>query len=266
MMTRVHRPRRLFFPNLPTAWSVVGLLLQSAPLTLSQTTPEKAGSDLAARVRSLLPQSAGTNSALMRVRPARPALPYQIPLRIAVFPTPEGWCTLYEADPGPQRPAVRLWIEHVRDHRPRYFVAEKDHSGAWPAQPEPLEPARRMLGFAGSDFAPADLSLEFLFWPHHRLLRSEMRRGQFCDLIESSTPDSPPDGYCRVRAWFDRDTGGLVYAEGLDAQGRVVKEFLPRRFRKIDGQWEVTELEMIHRLAGSRTVLVLNLTPADPGQ
>lgn len=221
---------------------------------------------LLARLRAISPDRALTNQAVLEIRPPRPQPPRRIPLRISVFPTLQGWCALYELHPADQNSPLRLWIERSETQPPRFFLASGSATGHWPERRELTDPAQRMQGLAGSDFAPADLGMEFLFWPEQRLLRSEMRRGQFCDVLESTRPDPSVGGYSRVRAWFDRDTGGLVYAEGLDHRGRVVKEFLPRRFRKIDGRWEVAELEMIHRQSGSRTRLLLLEHGSSPGR
>ncbi|MCS7090489.1 MAG: outer membrane lipoprotein-sorting protein [Verrucomicrobiota bacterium] len=209
----------------------------------------------------MVPNRAWTNHAILEVRPARPAQPYQIPLQIAVFPTTSGWCTLYETQAAADRPAARLWIERANDDSPRFFESVQGPTGQWPAHRTLLEPSRRMLGFVGSDFAPADLGMEFVFWPEQRWIRSEMRRGQFCDVVESALIEPPPAGYARVRAWFDRGTGGLVCAEAYDASGRLVKEFLPRRFRKTNGRWEVTELEMLGYPVRSRSRLILEALP-----
>lgn len=224
----------------------------------SMTSAEAAGRALVQRVLELVPVEAQTNHGTFLVRPPRGAgPPLELPVRIAIYPVSQGWGSLYEVGPTSDGLRFRLWIERLTDTPPRYFQAQAGPGEPMPAAGQPLPPKARMEPFAGTDFWPADLGMEFLYWPRQRLIRSEMRRGQFCDVLESEDPSEPATGYQRVRAWFDRDTGGLVYAEACDTHGKMLKEFLPRVFRKIEGRWEVTELEMIHRQTGSRTRLIL---------
>lgn len=220
---------------------------------------ERAGRDIIQRIRSMTPEVALTNRGRLVVRPARPQPAFEVPLQLAVFPLETGWCTLYEAGPDAEGVRVRLWIRHQPDGPPNVSRAACGRDEVLPKEGAPLPSSEWMQPVAGSDFTPADLAMAFLWWPRHRLIRSEMRRGQFCDVVESETDEAPLEGYVRVRAWWDRDTGGLVYAEAFDAEGRLMKEFLPRRFQKVQGRWEVTELEMIHRQRGSRTRLVFEL-------
>jgi len=228
-------------------------------------SPEAAGQALVARLLARAPESAQTNRGALVVRPPRGTRPvFEVPLEIAVYPTRTGWGSFYQAGPTPDGRRVRLWIERVGDGPPRYWKAEVGPGESWPETGQPVESEALMQRFAQSDFWLADLGMQFLYWPRQRLIRSEMRRGQFCDVLESEDPAGPTVGYGRVRAWWDRDTGGLVHAEALDTRDRVWKEFSPRVFRKIEGRWEVTELEMIDRQAGSRTRLVLQ--PGSEGQ
>jgi len=249
-------PRR----HLPTRIAALlgfALLLLPGRGTAETGPAEEAGLDLIRRIRSLTPEASVTNRGRWVVRPARPRAPFEIPLLMAVFPTTTGWCNFYEMGPDPQDRSTRLWIRHSGERPPCVSLATWTGSDPAPDTGRPLSAEESMQPLAETDFSPADLAMAFLWWPRHRLIRSEMRRGQFCDVVESETDHTPPGGYLRVRAWFDRDTAGLVYAEAFDAHGRLLKEFLPRRFRKIDGRWEVTELEMIHRQNGSRTRLGL---------
>jgi YD repeat-containing protein len=110
-----------------------------------------------------------------------------------------------------------------------------------------------MIPFAGSDFWIADLGLEFLHWPKQRLVRKELRRGQSCDVLESTNPDPRPGGYRRVVSWLDIDTGGIVHADAYDANDRLLKQFDPKEFTKIKGEWQLEEMEIRNRQKGSKT-------------
>ena len=88
-----------------------------------------------------------------------------------------------------------------------------------------------------------------------------VRRGQSCDKLESLAPAGQTNGYVRVVSWFDIDTGGPVICEAYDAAGKLIKEFKPNEFKKVDGQWQVEELEMRDLRTGSRSFIRFNLKP-----
>jgi molybdate-binding protein len=51
----------------------------------------------------------------------------------------------------------------------------------------------------------------------------------------------------------------VVYAEAYDLNGRLVKEFAPKTVKKVQGRWELEEMEIINRRIGSRTRLLFEL-------
>jgi hypothetical protein len=113
--------------------------------------------------------------------------------------------------------------------------------------------------FAGSDFSLADLGLEFFHWPEQRLLKTEMRRGRSCRVLESVNPRPVPGGCSKVLAWIDLETDGIVHAEACDGAGGVLKEFDPKELKKVRGQWQLEEMEINNRRTGSRTRIEFNL-------
>ncbi len=116
-----------------------------------------------------------------------------------------------------------------------------------------------MVGFAGSDFWVADLGLEFLHWPKQLLLKKEMRRSRSCNVLESINPEPVAGAYSRVRCWIDIESGGIVLAEAFDSQDKLLKEFAPKEIKKIQGEWQLEEMEIRNVQAGSRTRVVFNL-------
>ncbi|MGP8021051.1 MAG: outer membrane lipoprotein-sorting protein [Limisphaerales bacterium] len=116
-----------------------------------------------------------------------------------------------------------------------------------------------MRSFAGSDFWVEDLSLEFFHWPEQKILKHEMRRGRACQILESTNPSPSPNGYSRVVSWIDNETLGIVQAEAYDAKGELLKEFYPKSFKKVNGQWELQEMEIRNDQTGSRTRLEFDL-------
>jgi hypothetical protein len=112
-----------------------------------------------------------------------------------------------------------------------------------------------MIPFANSDFWIADLGLEFFHWPEQKILKRELRRSRACTVLESTNPSPSTNGYSRVVSWIDNETLGIVHAEAYDAKGRLFKEFDPKSFKKVNGQWELQEMEIRNDQTGSRTRL-----------
>ena len=116
-----------------------------------------------------------------------------------------------------------------------------------------------MTPFAGSDFWMADLGLEFFHWPEQKILKHEMRRGRACKVLESTNPSSTTNGYSRVVSWIDNESGGIVQAEAYDFKNKLLKEFAPKSFKKVNGHWELQEMEIRNVQTGSRTRLEVDL-------
>ena len=57
----------------------------------------------------------------------------------------------------------------------------------------------------------------------------------------------------RVVSWIDNDTGGILLAKAYDAEGKLLKEFRPTQFEKINGEWHLQEMEMENVQTGNRT-------------
>jgi hypothetical protein len=118
-----------------------------------------------------------------------------------------------------------------------------------------------MRPFAGSDFWVADLGLEFLHWPVQRIIKKEMRRGQFCDVLESVNPAPAAGAYRRVVSWIARNREGIVIvqAAAYDAEDRLLKEFEPRNLERVRGEWQLQEMQMRNRQSGTRTRIEFEL-------
>jgi hypothetical protein len=119
--------------------------------------------------------------------------------------------------------------------------------------------AKVMTPFAGSDFWLADLGLEFFHWPEQTVLKSERRRSRNCRVLESVNPLPTADGYSRVVTWIDRESSGVVHADAYDAEGKLLKEFEPKEFKKVNGQWQLQEMEIRNVQKNSRTTIVFQL-------
>ncbi len=86
-----------------------------------------------------------------------------------------------------------------------------------------------------------------------------MRRGRSCKVLESTNPSPSTNGYSRVVSWIDNESGGIVHAEAYDAKGGLLKEFDPKSFKKVNGQWELQDMEIRNVRTGSRTRLEFDL-------
>ena len=152
----------------------------------------------------------------------------------------------------------------VRENQPNtYFHHLPGHSelGIVWRGPDGKSDAGIMIPFAGSDFWLADLGLEFFHWPEQKVLpnTTNLKRGRAYTLLESTNPKPYTNGYSRVLSWIDKETGGILEAEAYDAKGRLLKEFAPRSFKKVNGQWELQEMEIRNVQTGSRTRLEFDL-------
>ena len=116
-----------------------------------------------------------------------------------------------------------------------------------------------MIPFANSDFWIADLGLEFFHWPEQKILKKEFARGRGCMVLESTNPNPSANGYSRVVSWIDEETLGIVQAKAYGAQGKLLKEFYPKDFKKVNGQWQLQSMEIDNAQTGSRTRLEFDL-------
>jgi hypothetical protein len=176
----------------------------------------------------------------------------EIPLKIEVRNTPTNVLTIYETSGRDGKAGARLSIGHDGTNPNTYEVRQD-------GKEKSLNSTATLAPFAGSDFWIADLGLEFLHWPKQRVLRKEMRRSQFCAVLESTNPELK-SGYRRVLCWIDTDPPyGIVHAEAYDSKNELLKNFDPTELKKIEGRYELEEMEIRNRQTGSRTKIQFNL-------
>jgi hypothetical protein len=116
-----------------------------------------------------------------------------------------------------------------------------------------------MVSFFGSDFWLADLGLEFFHWPEQKILKKENRRSRACNVLESTNPNPSTNGYSRVDSWIDEESGGIVHADAYDFKNKLLKEFDPKSFKKVNGQWELQEMEIRNVQTKSRSRIEFDL-------
>lgn len=174
-----------------------------------------------------------------------------IPVRYTIKRGPNGWQGIYEAGPT-NGPHERLAVVHQFPMPNEYLYWQGLGHGH--LQGEPMRPAgeQAAIPFAGTDFWIADLGLEFLHWPQQRLVkhRITMRSGRPCKVLESINPTPSATNYARVLSWIDTEYGAVIYAEGYDSGGKLLKNFHVKAFRK-----EFAEMWILNEKKNTRTGL-----------
>ena len=204
---------------------------------------------MARQLRELRPEANLTNTGKLVIRNAKKPR-QEIPFTARILVTESNWTSAYEATQGTNRP-VAFCVEHRPETPNRYFM-----TGATVVPND-----QTMTPFAGSDFWLADLGLEFFHWPAQHLWKREMRRGKSCQVLESRRPESWTNGYARVVSWIHTESGAVVQAEAYDPRGKLLKEFRPTAVEKVNGAWQLKEMEIENVQTGSRTKLVFDLQP-----
>jgi hypothetical protein len=185
----------------------------------------------------------------------------EVPFQIQTMVKGPAWQVDYETICPSNR--MRLIVLHEPDRPNGYYLWEGfEGSGAeTDRKPTTLNGVEIMTPFAGSDFWVADLGLEFFHWPEQKVLKKEIKRSRGCTVLESTNPNPSTNDYSRVVSWIDGETLGMVQAEAYDTKGRLLKEFSPKSFKKVNGQWELQEMEIRNVQTGSRTRLDFDVKP-----
>jgi outer membrane lipoprotein-sorting protein len=247
-------------------WATLLLCLSIAPCVAQRQpeqrplplNPAQAESEARALVAEMLSQKpAQTNTGLLKIRDGN-GVQRRLPMRFVIWSTATCSTSVYEVqDPGPPRRDLKLTVVHT-DGRPNQYLLSENGGTA-----KTLTGNEAMIPFASSDFWVADLGLEFLHWPQQRLSKKEMRRSRFCDVLESVNPQPAADGYSRVVSWIEQEPPhGIVHADAYDAKGERIKQFDPKEFEKIQGEYQLQEME-IHRKSGARSSIEFDLTPGN---
>jgi hypothetical protein len=236
-----------------------GALSAQLPQNVATNPPDdRAGRELAARLRAMVPAESAEYSGVLKVR-ASDGQTRAVPLLCKIVPGEPTWRVIYETAATAETPAEKLVIIHGTNRSNEYLYARADKPGEPPGEPAALPDNRLAAPLAGSDFWLMDLGLDFFHWPIQRLVKTEMRRGRVCQVLESIQPNPPAGGYVRVVSWLDKETGGPLLAEAYDRNGKLLKEFSPRSFTKVEGRLELREMEIRDAKKRSRTRIEFDL-------
>ncbi len=210
------------------------------------------GRALAAELLRLRPEENSSTTGILKIRDPGGS-ERDVPVKFDVILTATNWLSAYQTTNAGTAGGLKLTVAHCDASANRYQVQR----GASPAIE--LKGNETMVPFADSDFWICDLGLEFLHWPEQTLLRKEMRRGQSCKVLQSVNPVPAAGAYRRVVSWIDVESSGIVHADAYDFQDKLLKQFDPKEFRKVNGQWQLEEMEIRSRQSRTRTRIEFQL-------
>jgi hypothetical protein len=225
--------------------------------------PDQAGQELAARIRSTPAPDNSEFTGALRIL-TRDGATRTVPVSCSTrtLPSVEGkpaWEVVYRALPADGAPAEILWVRCQAGRTNDYYYIRGRNTVVAPAETNRVCGGQAQVPLAGSDFWLTDLSVDFLHWPKQRVLKSEMRRGRPCRVLESTQPAPPPGGYARVRSWVDLETDGILQAEAYDQGDKLLKDFSIGSVKKVDGEWQLQDMRTRNLRTGSRTWLEYDL-------
>jgi hypothetical protein len=248
----------------------------TAQTTNSLSDAEVKGQQLAQQLCEIRPTENLTNAGILEIRSNGTSVTYPIEFKAIVFKT--NWLSVYKVtlvhydnDKNFGDENEIITVVHTEQATNFYKLQDRFIYGMKVnGQIGSIEPAggseriisnkRTMVPFGKSDFWIADLGLEFSHWPGQKVLKHETRRARACTVLESTNPDPSPGSYSHVDSWVDDETLGIVHAEAYDANGKLLKVFDPKSFKKVNGQWELQDMEIRNVQTGSRTWIKFDLS------
>ncbi len=180
----------------------------------------------------------------------------EVPVKTITEPSPEYWVTRWETQSAEGAPAERLTVSHQLGRTNIYEWSRLDRpDGSF----QKLNCTNLFQPFVNSDFWLVDLGLEFFQWPQQKILRTEMRKGRSCRVLESINPSPTQGTYSRVVSWIDSEALQPIRVEVFDAQNKLLKVFAILGIKKVDGKVQLKDLEIRNEQSDTRTRLDLEL-------
>ncbi len=245
------------------ALAIAIAIAPSLALSAEQTPAEAEGRLLAAELRSQRPEEPLSSGGVLRTRDPYGKWREAIPVRLEITPGAGYWQTQYWALGAGQEPFETLAVTHAERAPTRYDHSRAPGAAAAPSDAVTLTGDAAAIPFAGSEFWLTDLGLEFLDWPEQRVVRSEMRKGRSCKVLESLNPNPGTTNYARVLSWIDIEHRGILRAEGYDRDRRLLKEFSIGSFKKVQGRWQLKSMEIRNEKTDARTRIEFDLEIED---
>jgi hypothetical protein len=222
---------------------LAALLVAVLPAFAGPPPPDDsaAGQALAEQIRNSGPEESSQIQGTLSIRAAGQTK--NMPVVCRVVCRDAAWETDYDVAATTNSGAEQLIVVHHTNAPNEYLYARATAPSAPLPKPAPLssaEAATTPLG--GSDFSAADLGLDFMHWPQQRQLKNEMRLGQPCYVLESRDPGAK--SIVRVKSYIDKESNGLLIAEGYDAADHLVKDFSLHgsSFKKVNGHWRLEKM------------------------
>ena len=235
-------------------------LLAVLPASADPPPPDDltAGQALAEQIRNSAPEESSQIQGILFIKAGGQTK--NVPVVCRVVLRDAAWETDYDIAATANSGAEQLMVIHRTNASNEYLYARAIDPSAPLPKPAPLSPAEAAATpLAGSDFSAADLGLDFLHWPQQRRLKGEMRLGQPCYVLESRDPGAK--AIVRVKSYIDKESNGLLIAEGCDAGGHLVKEFSLHgsSFKKVNGHWRLEKMGIRNVKNHSQTELKFDI-------
>ncbi|HEY3763209.1 MAG TPA: outer membrane lipoprotein-sorting protein [Verrucomicrobiae bacterium] len=216
------------------------------------------GIQLAQKILAQQPDQDVTNTGKLQIRNANGTLK-EVPVKFTVTVTPTNWSCVYGATVTNQNGLASNEVLSIVHDTSQTNVHETDISHTGGFFDFNGSKSKMTEAFAGSDFWVCDLTLRFLSWTDQKIIKKEFMRGRGCMVLESKNSLLALGGYSRVDSWIDEETLGIVHAVAYDADGNLLKVFDPKSFKKVNGQWELQDMEIRNVQTGSRTRIEFDL-------
>jgi hypothetical protein len=234
--------------------AIAAMIFLIAGCATAQTTNDLSDAEIQGRVltQNILEQWPATNIiqiGFLNIRSSRGAST-NIPIKCKIIISEKHWDCYYEASLNDGSTEL-LNINHGKSWANHYGHLNPAHGA--------LLPIYQNSTFANSDFWVTDFGLEFFHWPQQKVLKKDVHRSRGCTVLESTNPNPSTNDYSRVVSWIDEESLGIVEAYAYDANGKLLKDFYPKDFKKVNGQWQVQTLIMENVQTGSRSRLEFDL-------
>jgi hypothetical protein len=266
---------RAFRPRVSTRAGMFGLMLlgcllgssvfaqkqadSSQPTVLTPEQAAREGKALAAEIIAQKPTENTETTGVMTNRDANNKRT-EVPIKFSTVITSTNWLSVYEATEAGNTRTLTIIHNGSAPGKYQMSVHTKDGNVELKMGDGVSTNSIEALPFAGSDFSLADLGLEFFHWPEQRLIKKEMKRSRSCKVLESVNPNPASGLYSRVDSWIDNESDGIVMAQAYDRKGNLLKQFIPKKVKKVEGQWQLEEMEIDNVQTNSSTRVDFDLS------
>jgi hypothetical protein len=209
--------------------------------------------DAAALLRDIVGNVPKTTKELMGMLLIRRADGSQlkVPIKWMIRPMEGRWLDIYQTPDKFEIPQEVLIIDHQNG------TNHYDYKRGGVAVTEVT--TNVFIPFAMSDFYVGDFGLEFLHWPNPKHVKTEMKKGRPCYVIETVNPHPGKNAYARVRSWIDTENGGLIRAQAFTDDGSLLKEFEIKDIKRVEGHWQLKAVSIRNEQTDTNTRLEFDL-------